>query len=417
MRRASRWILGVALASACGTMWVRGRDALMTEAELRAAIPPHLRYIPPTAKEAKVEAALQQLNLDVYAEPDLVSPMRRPKEPEAHLAAMRTLFRSSEKVLDRIDAVSRMGLPAVEVDLTEPHFKYLAFWYLYRLLYDRSRPPNVPTSHDALSFAKLLRMDLLRRGGRNTSTFGQEISVGLGYFNNTLNSLTLSPAECRKVLKILPTNEEVLRVQEDQLRYDFESSVAANLGPVRAHGLIHRSDYREGDYRRYIIGRLDVPATLRQELLRADGALTYLCTGKRVPAAERATKERYGFLGQIPWKKTGESDSSHRMREIQFRIQLAFHSNPRGALVMLNGWSCAGEWARHERTWLALTRARLHIMGKVPGPLPMDPFGAGPVQYDSTRGIVWSVGRNGTDEGGKRTMISGEPDSVLDHPG
>lgn len=397
-------------------MWKRSQNVLMTEAAIRAEIPADLRYVPPSKQEAKVEAGLQKLALDVYADPLLASPMLRFRDLERYQSEMKRIAPSSEWMLKRIDSLAAQGLPATPVDISEPHYRYIEFWHIYRVLELRGRALAKRPARDLFSFARMLRMDFLRRGGRNSSASGQGMPISLAYFGHALAQASLTPEQNRALLKILPTDEELIRVQQDQVRYDFESEVVANLNPIRTFAIVNPKITQVGDYRQYIVGRLDVPATLDREIAHAEGVMSRMRTGIRDPRIEASLRERRDVIRDLPWKKSGEDEGTHRMRELQFRVRLAFHPNPLGALVFLGGWSSYPDWNLHERTWLALTRAKLHLDGKVKGPLPRDPFANRPIQYDASRGILWSVGRNRHDDGGKRMIMYGEPDAVVDHP-
>ncbi|MHC5020599.1 MAG: hypothetical protein ACYTGX_10900 [Planctomycetota bacterium] len=49
---------------------------------------------------------------------------------------------------------------------------------------------------------------------------------------------------------------------------------------------------------------------------------------------------------------------------------------------------------------LRRTGARPRTLADCLDPVPLDPFDGRPLRYDATKGVIWSVGTNGTDEGG-----------------
>jgi len=54
---------------------------------------------------------------------------------------------------------------------------------------------------------------------------------------------------------------------------------------------------------------------------------------------------------------------------------------------------------------------------KLPGPEPVDFFAGGPFHYDARRLLLWSVGENGVDDGGRTDLGSGPADDLLfKHP-
>lgn len=414
MRRLRNWIVLGLIVAVTGTVWYRSRDVLMTEAEIRAAIPADLRYVPPTKEEARAEQRLWALERDVYTDPSIASPwvvgdFERAWPRFWHAAE------NSDWVIPRVEELAKRDTPAAELDLNTAERYERAPWNLFRVLALRcdlkiARYPKADIRRDTLALAHALRLVTLRRGSHGDQRF--PAYTALMALNRALGVKTLDRATLEALYRILPTDTEVLAVQQDQIRYDLEEDVASRLMPKRVVALLRPRLDSKDDFRQYIVGRLDVRATLRTQVDFARGSMAMMATDKKDLRVSQAIRQRQDIIGTLPWKKPGESETGHRLRALGYRLRMLAHPNPRSVLVTLG--RPPDEIERDERAWLALTRARLQVMLKEKGALPTDPYSGKPVRYNAKRGIVWSIGAGRTDEGGTMSKFwIGKPDMVV----
>lgn len=414
--RARAWILVGLISTVAGTMWYRGRDVLMTEAEIRAAIPPELRFIPPTAQEAKAERALGDLNRDISLDSNLRSPWVVGEFARV-VGKYEALAEHSGWVAHRIEKIAALGPGAADAEYGNAENPREVPWDAYRVLSlrcDLRLAANKPVAQDVRALAQLLRLNCLRRGGRGSLTRDFPDHLALQTIHRALDAKALPIADRKALLKILPTDEELIETQRDLIRYELETQVVHALRPVGAYAILNPKITSEDDYRRYIVGRLDVPATLKDQVEAARGAMASISAGKRDPRFSFAARERNETIGAVPWKKEGESGMTHRMREIAYRLRLAFHPNPRGVLATLGrlSWSPEAQ-EKSDRASFAVMRARLQIETGAKGALPRDPWDNRPIRYDAKRHVVWSVGADRADDGGQAKPSSiGLPDLV-----
>lgn len=400
--RARLWILAAVLTAGAGTMWYRGRDVLMTEAEIRAAVPADLRYAPPTAQEAKVEEDLRTLANEVFLDANLqtawiVGNFERSAD------RYQTLLDHSGWVRDRVERLAPSGPGAMSAEPGAELNEEGGFGDIPRVLAlrcDFGLVDKRPIGRDVLALARYLRLRCLQRGGRGSVNTAFTTFTCLQTVHRALDAGALSRVERQALYKILPADAEMIAVQQDRIRYELATQVVYPLRPIGVHAILNPK-LKADDYRQYVIGRLDVPSTLRDQIEATRGAMAIVANGTKDPRFTKAVKSRNEILGDVPWKKDGESEVAHRMREIAYRIRLAFHPNPRGALVGLGrlSWS-PYQHELDERSGFALARARLQIELGEKGSLPIDPWSNRPMRYDPRRKIVWSYSSNRRDDGG-----------------
>ncbi|MGV3614518.1 MAG: hypothetical protein ACO1SV_04200 [Fimbriimonas sp.] len=400
-----------------GAVWYRGRDVLMSDAEIAAAIPPELRYRPPTVEERRSHEALSALQRDIVSDSRLDSAwvvgsfdsLRKDYRP---------LVRHSGWVRAPLRRAIAAGPPAIAIDYGERTLR-TPYYDIYRVLALRcdiklAQGPRTGLAEDAMDLARFLRVaSRLRTEGYEYDNHFPNY-LALQTLHRVLDAEALSRDEMRGLLKALPTDEELVRAQQDRVRFDLETGVVHNLRPTRVYRLLNPTLQGSSDYRAFIVGRLDVPATLRRETDAAKGLMAFIASGRTDARRQAAAAERNGVMSNLPWAKPGEPDSTRRLRELGFRMRMLFHPNPRGTLVALeNGFGPGDQHRRTERGWFALLRARLQLSLGVTGPLPNDPWTNRPVRYDSRRKLVWCVGVDKRDDGGtmSRTLI-GQPDLV-----
>lgn len=418
MRRLRGWIFFGLIAAVTGTIWYRSRDVLMTEAEIRAAIPADLQFIPPTEQEAKTDQALWTLERDVFTDPNLSSPWIVGSFDTAwpdywHVAA------NSDWVVDRVERLAKRGTPAAPLDLSREGIREEIPWQLYRVLSLRcdlklAKNPRAEVRRDILALARFLRLAGLRRGSHGAQRFSSYSA--LQSINRALDAKAIDRKTARDLSRILPKDEEIVRVQQDQVRYDFESHVVDRLRPSQTYAILRPQLQSKDDYRQFVVGRLDVPATLSTQIAAAQGAIEMIATGKKDPRVSAAARARNELMSGLPWRKDGESTATQRFRELAYRTRLTFHPNPRGvANVQLGRLGFTPDvQERDDRAWFALTRARLQLLLGEKTPFPQDPYTGKPVRHDPKRRILWSIGGNRIDDDGTMPkQYIGLPDIVI----
>lgn len=166
--------------------------------------------------------------------------------------------------------------------------------------------------------------------------------------------------------------------------------------------------------------RIDAREAMRKgvEALRPYSRTKYVSTEDKPPLVTGLMSLR----GPLPiWVQPGAEKVEPITPEMAQQLRKAFRSMDNPVGMVGASFSVGGilEPSMIDRLPRTLRAMILALEDGKPEPLPQDPFGRGPLKIDRERKLIWSVGTNGFDDGGKGNPLRPtrtDPDLVVRFP-
>jgi hypothetical protein len=367
---------------------------------------------------------------DIVPDEESLPPL--PKYSPADTAALRRLRSILSEGPYRIPARDPFNLGSVSDNEMKLHNKEFEIERgLAGIVRDQSIP--IPDRCDRAEFAELLAQ---RRLQGSHDAYDAEIGASLtDIADSALRRLATSPQLTAPRAKRMLTNIPDLECEsklEGPITGDFQRSVYPLLPDPQKFA----RQFEEAAHKSNEEGRRFVPLGIEAEeqmlgsydAIRTAKELSNLCVERikncnkppkdvRTPVADAINS----IAKRVP---NDQSDGQEGLRrewaKFQFRYALAMFPNSftYRQFPYLGDIRSTYEARAQMLAWHRLTRLQLAGIiftkehGQIPKTLselvdarllpsvPEDPFTAAPMHYDPHRGIIWSVGENGTDDGG-----------------
>ncbi|WP_144240979.1 hypothetical protein [Fimbriimonas ginsengisoli] len=383
-------------------LWVTSRHVLLSDAEIDRAIPPELRWSPPSQSESDAVSALTELNREIGGRP-----IFEPKkfflsaffnEPIPYAYAS---IAASDDLPEKVERLCDLGPPGegeVFKGDVSTRFSALfhAFWRRVELLPKRE-PRSVWSSVRAL--ARLTRNSVLYRGSANQylTDFASNAQQSLGVILRAVDAQMLSPRQLAELDRILPTDEQIIAAGRARAAFDYQLTTVNLLRPPAVEALLRAPEPQASGDPRYMTGRLNVPATLRREATLIERYMESLGRPESARSQKRSSieAERFRFLGSRPFPDDDEATAVVLARDLFFRIRARAEPNARGWYVGIPSFERWLDAAFLEREIFAVAHAKLRVKAGLGAPLPLDPADGKPLRTDPQRRWVLSAGRSG----------------------
>ncbi|MGV3614938.1 MAG: hypothetical protein ACO1SV_06345 [Fimbriimonas sp.] len=407
-----------------------------TEAEVRAVIDPALLVLDPPDLEAQARARrVEALAAQIVGTEMAVSP-----SPQGLKIFLRTQ-NSKLKSLRALLAEGPLQNPATET--TTAAFPNYATWRpLYSAIGFGAREESAAGRRESALGLIVLGLDASQRlRGAENSIMGTYVGgaldailhasvrdalphLGEPELKTLAERLPPAPATDDALIRAIRTEFQAytLRILPDPLAWAAHQTPNEPATRSLAKLLANKS---EGGSE--AMGNYDALETARAASHLA--ATTLRNVQRRRPAWDAGAEATIeGLVRSLPADgSAGTTGIERRLRDFQYRWALKTIPNSTGrrflGTLMVSAVPDAtlGRRTDYEasRTLVALRRYRLRsgkpaaelqdlVRAGLIASLPIDPYGAGNLVYDAKRGRLWSVGQNGSDDGGKGTVF-GKP--------